>query len=271
MLAKGTILNNHWRVEGYLGEGACAKVYTVSSIGKEIAYDVVVKVIPTGNGTKSKKDKEQEKLCNTLYYEYVLYTGLLSDFPYRAQLPPRFSGVDEDKKLRYLVMEKFDYDLKQFAKSGDISNHLVADFGLQLLKGLQWLHQKGFIFVDVKPDNFMVKDQKVYFVDCKEIFSFSFLYLDFLSVGLVERIGVTPAGAVREMVGTPTYCSLNVNQGKEPHTKDDLEALGYVLLSIYNSGELPWEHTSSDNELLRMKSFLDMKAFSSTLGCDEVC
>ncbi len=167
MLAKGTVLNNSWRIESFLGEGACAKVYVVNPTGKSINYNVVAKVIPTGNGTKSKKDKEQEKLANTLYYEYVLLTGLLAEFPYRAELPTKFYGVDEEKKLRFLVMERFEYDLKHLSQQGSINPAKVADIGLQILKGLQWLHQKGFIFVDVKPDNFMMKSNKAYFVDCK--------------------------------------------------------------------------------------------------------
>lgn len=172
MLAKGTILGNTWRIEKYLGEGACAKVYTVTPVGKPVDYEIVAKVIPTGNGGKSKKDKEQEKLCNTLYYEYVLYTGLLSDFPYKAQLPLKFSGIDEEKKLRYLVMEKFDFDLRELVKSTTVTPSKVANIGSQLLNGLQWLHQKGFVYVDVKPDNFMMKGNNVFFVDCKPRFTF---------------------------------------------------------------------------------------------------
>ena len=140
MLSKGTVLNNQWKIESYLGEGACAKVYLVSSVKGNVGYDVVAKVIPTGNGTKSKKDKEQEKLCNTLYYEYVLYTGLLSEFPYRPQVPTKFCGVDEEKKLRYLVMEKLDTDLKGLGKKNDITSTMASKIGLQLLQGLQWLH-----------------------------------------------------------------------------------------------------------------------------------
>jgi serine/threonine protein kinase len=167
MLSKGTILGGNWKIENFLGEGACAKVYNVTSTGKSTAYEVVAKVIETGNGGKSKKDKDQAKLCDTLYYEHVLYTGLLSEFPYRAQLPVKNSGVEEEKKLRYLVMEKFDFDLRHFVKANASNPGKIADIGLQILKGLQWLHQKGFVYIDVKPDNFMLKGNKVYFVDCK--------------------------------------------------------------------------------------------------------
>jgi len=254
MLAKGTVLNNSWRIESFLGEGACAKVYVVNPTGKSINYNVVAKVIPTGNGTKSKKDKEQEKLANTLYYEYVLLTGLLAEFPYRAELPTKFYGVDEEKKLRYLVMERFEYDLKHLSQQASITPAKVADIGLQILKGLQWLHQKGFIFVDVKPDNFMMKSNKAYFVD----------------FGLVERIGVTPPGQARDFAGTPTYCSLNLNRGGEPSPADDVEGLGYVLLSLFNRGELPWEHSSSDQELLAIKTNTNIKDFATSLGCAEL-
>jgi serine/threonine protein kinase len=173
-LAPGTILGNNWRIDALLGEGACAKVYSVKPTRGNLEYEVVAKVIPTGNGSKSKKDKDQELLCNTLYFEHVLYTGLLVDFPFKAELPLYFSGVDTTLKMRYLVMEKFEYDLTHLAKLKP-SAAKVSSIGKQLLKGLRFLHSKGFLFIDVKPDNFMMKRDNAYFVDCKW-FSFIVTY-----------------------------------------------------------------------------------------------
>jgi serine/threonine protein kinase len=42
----------------------------------------------------------------------------------------------------------------------------ISSIGVQILEGLHWIHSKGFLFVDVKPDNFMLKKDRLYFVDC---------------------------------------------------------------------------------------------------------
>lgn len=164
MLSAGTVLGGRWQVGRFIGEGACAKVYSVTDIKTPLDYEVVAKVIPLPKST-GKKDKDQERLCNTLNYEYTLYTGLLMDFPYCARRPLKFYG--EDHQVRYLVMERLETDLVGYAANNAISPSILATFGLRILDGLQWLHKKNFMFVDVKPENFMMKNNEVLFVDCK--------------------------------------------------------------------------------------------------------
>lgn len=36
---------------------------------------------------------------------------------------------------------------------------------LGILAGLEWIHRKGFIFVDLKPSNLMLQDGHVVFID----------------------------------------------------------------------------------------------------------
>jgi serine/threonine protein kinase len=162
----GSVLGGKWRLGPVLGEGSCGKVYKVTSTdnSRELDYEVVIKVIPTGKGLKGKAAKEQERLANTLNYEYMLHTGMLIGFPFAPRLPGKYYGLDAD--VRYLVMERLDMDLVEYARSSP-SHSDIARIGQQLLSGLEWLHKKGYLFIDIKPQNFMLKGDKVYFVDCK--------------------------------------------------------------------------------------------------------
>jgi serine/threonine protein kinase len=166
MLASGTVLGSKWSLVSQIGEGACAKVYSISDVKSSLDYEVVAKVIPLAK-SKSKKDKEQERICNTLNYEYILYTGLLMDFPFAPRRPAKFFGDDLPSGVRYLVMERLDSDLVGHIKHNPVTPNSIATIGLQILEGLIWLHQKNFVFVDIKPENFMMKANKLYFVDCK--------------------------------------------------------------------------------------------------------
>ena len=166
-LPSKTILGGNWETVKVIGEGACAQVYQVHAVRKDIDYDLVAKVVPFAKG-KSKADKQQERICNTLNYEYMMYTGLLNGFPYCPRTPNKFYGNDETLKVRYLVMEKLEKDLVTLSKESPApSSSDIAQIGLQILEGLQWIHNKNFLFIDVKPANFMVKGDRVYFVDCK--------------------------------------------------------------------------------------------------------
>lgn len=156
-----------------VGEGACAKVYEVNTVNKstELPYDVVAKCIPLGKpGGKSIKDKELTRICNTLHYEYTLYCNILFDFEYAPRRPERFYGNDVATNTRYLVMERLQTDLSGLARSTDLTPADIGRLGLQVLGGLRALHLKSYLFIDVKPENFMLKNDELYFVDCKNLF-----------------------------------------------------------------------------------------------------
>jgi len=172
-LSKGAIVNNAWHVDELLGNGAHAQVYSVradSSNSSSDNYEVVMKVIPFIKSiakTKNKKVSEQEKICNTLYYEYTMYIGLLNGFPYCPRTPKKFYGNDEVLGLRYLVMERLDQDLLHYSQSRQLTPFDIGVIGEQILDGLNWIHDKNFLFIDLKPANFMLKGDRLYFVDCK--------------------------------------------------------------------------------------------------------
>jgi serine/threonine protein kinase len=222
-LRKGTIIQKKWKLGDIVGEGACGKVYEVfPMIGSpNCNFSLVAKVIPLPSG-KGKAAKEQKRLCDTLYYEYTLMHSQLSSFPYRPNIPDvkTFHGTDDDINIRYMVMERLDRDLVGFScRKPSPTTSEIADIGLQLLDGLEWLHNKGLLFVDVKPENFMLKGNQLFFVD----------------YGLVKSwrnaSGAKAMEVVAAMDGTPTFASLNVHNNCSPMRRDDIEAMVRVLKS----------------------------------------
>lgn len=118
-LARGSIIGTKWEIGDLVGEGACGKVYAVESKKKEdFGFTLVAKVIPIAEGN-SKAAKEQRRLCDTLFYEYSLFHSSLSDFSYRPKIPDlrSFHGVDDKAGVRFMVMERFEMDLKGFSKT----------------------------------------------------------------------------------------------------------------------------------------------------------
>jgi serine/threonine protein kinase len=168
---------------------------------------------------------------------------------------------------RFLVMERMDAPLfdviprllagKRLARSGKIPFGNVAS---ALLDCLEALHDEtGFLFVDVKPENFMLSQ------DGKTLAE-KIRMIDFALIQLVRGIdGRRPNEGTSSIVGTPLYSSLNVHDGQTHSRRDDLEALGYVvgellikLIAAANGGDankahLPWSDGTSDEHIGKLK------------------
>lgn len=149
--------------------------------------------------------------------ENIWLSGHFREFPHAPKRP--LNSYGEDAGVRYLIMERMKCDLEQQCSEsgGCIAASTIAAYGLQILDGLEWMHRKGFGFVDVKPQNFMLDSSG---------------QVKFIDYGLIERLVSSAAGGVRdgtavcaEPQGTPTFSSVAVDNGAVPSPKDDIEAM----------------------------------------------
>ncbi|GMF16307.1 unnamed protein product [Phytophthora fragariaefolia] len=139
------------------------------------------------------------------------------------------------------------------------------------------MHVKNILYVDVKPENFMLdvaKENKVYCVD----------------FGISDRY-VTATGKHKDykegaVVGTPTFLSMNCHGGASTllcwvafvsmlgshfscidaasSRRDDIESLLYVLIYLMR-GDLPWQQAASDAEGARIKKTTSVDQLCSSL------
>ena len=142
------------------------------------------------------------------------------------------------------VMELMGKSLKKlFLKTSKkkMSIRCVCNIGYQMIEILKFIHDKHIIHRDIKPDNFVIgiNEKKKY------------IYL--LDFGLAKQYRSSktlkhyPMVQKKKLTGTARYASINALSGFEQSRRDDLEAVGYVLM-YFLKGNLPWQGLTIKNK-----------------------
>jgi casein kinase I family protein HRR25 len=126
---------------------------------------------------------------------------------------------------------------------------------------LEYIHSKNFLHRDIKPDNFLMglskRGNQVNAID----FGLSKKYRDpRTNLHIPYRDG-------KSLTGTARYASINTHLGVEQSRRDDLEALGYVLI-YFCKGQLPWQGMKGNTKKLKYDAIMEKKITTST---EDLC
>ena len=137
----------------------------------------------------------------------------------------------------------------------------VCMIGIQMLDRLEFIHSKNIIHRDIKPDNFVLgldnKSHIIYILDFG-------LSKKFRSSRTHQHIKFS---VNKKLTGTARYASINALRGCEQSRRDDLEAIGYVLI-YFLRGSLPWQGLHVNKGEDRYKKILLKKKGTSA---EELC
>ena len=104
----------------------------------------------------------------------------------------------------------------------------------QMVKKIEMLHNIGYVHRDLKPQNFLIglKERKtnVFLID----YGLAKKYISPIDGKCLK------CDTVEKFVGSYRYASLNSHMKKTQGRREDLQALGYILIYLFK-GILPWQ------------------------------
>jgi len=222
-----------------LGSGAFGDIY----LGKNIRLneEVAIKLEPT----RSRHPQ--------LFYESKLYMALQGGIGI-----PKLHWCGSQGNYNILIMDLLGPSLE------DLFNYCKRKFTLlttimiieQMISRIEFIHSRNFIHRDVKPDNFLIgrhsKKNQIYAID----FGLAKRYRDpRTGLHIAYRDG-------KNLTGTARYASVNTHLGIEQARRDDVEALGYILV-YFMKGNLPWQGLKARNMKEKYEKIKEKKISTS--------
>ena len=233
---------NKYTLMKKLGEGSFGAIYAARSEHNWYAIKL------------ENKSKGQNLLENEAYIMSYLHGKRI----------PFIKSFGYSGEFNVLVMELMGKSLENIFENLPIKKmtvNCVGKLGIQMVEILEFIHDKHIIHRDIKPDNFVMgRGEKS-------------IYLYLLDFGLAKKYRSSttlkhyPMIKKKNLTGTARYASINALNGLTQSRRDDLEAVGYVLL-YFLRGKLPWQGLHVKNKEDRYRRIMEIKIETSP---SELC
>lgn len=216
----GTLVNRVYRVESELGKGEFGVVYR----GRHIKTDKTVAIKMEPLDTSFKTLKHETTIMNHLYKEGC------------RQVPPVYwYGLYADK-YTCLIMQHYYCSLHDYSLTKPITGGILDEIMARCIHIMEEIHNAWVIHRDIKPQNFMIGDDKqIYLID----FGLSTFYLN------EYREPIESTELKQYIIGSPKYASYYVHCGLLSQRRDDLISLGYMYIFLKFRG-ITWDDFRAD-------------------------
>jgi len=222
----GQTLENRYRIEEFIGEGAMGYVYRGSQIRlrRTVAIKVPRRELSLDPEFMSRFEREALSMARCVHENIVSIYDV-----YVAKSP-------ED--MSYIAMEYITgSNLHQFlrAEERNLTIRAILDILRQLARGIDAAHAAGVIHRDIKPSNMVITlPQRI-----AKIMDFGIAKMD------LDNIFKTQVGF---SLGTPAFMAPEQIRGEPPGPPADIYSFGMSLYKIF-ARSLPFDATTS-SELL---------------------
>eukprot|EP01127_Copromyxa_protea_P000152 TRINITY_DN10147_c0_g1_i1.p1 TRINITY_DN10147_c0_g1~~TRINITY_DN10147_c0_g1_i1.p1 ORF type:complete len:426 (-),score=69.70 TRINITY_DN10147_c0_g1_i1:161-1417(-) len=249
------IVSEKWVVEEKVASGGFGCIFKAHKLNdkKEV---VAVK-------TEKKANKDYLKIESEIY-NLVSGSRGFPECIFQGQTTFRFPESEERLNCNVLVMSLLGPSLSDlfYQMEKKFSLKTVLMLGIQMIDRLQVLHSVGIVHRDIKPGNFVMgrpgssTQHEVYLID----FGLAHQFRDSDNNHMPYQDNVP-------FRGTHRYASVTSHFRVEQTRRDDMEALGYVLIYFLRGG-LPWQSLQFQRNERRLV-IGNMKKKTSTAALTE--
>ena len=233
----------NFEVKKKIGAGGCGVIY--SGVNRKTGDEVALKFAPSGDETLLSEAAVYREIRNN--------KGQEKGFP-KMHWYGNFSGCT------VMVMDLLDKSLASVVrKTGNkLEIPEVLRIGKAILHQIKNLHSLNIIHRDLKPDNIMFnKKGGICLID----FGLSKSIIDPLTNSHIAQ------SAEAAFSGSPDFASINAHSTCGQSRRDDIEALGYILLFLAR-GKLPWQGLGGDSNEQKVRRVAHVKR---QVDIDKLC
>ena len=232
-----------WRLERKISSGAFGEIFKGRNIYTQ--EEVAIKLEPIACKTNQllQEAKTLKHLEPALGFPKVRWYGQKNGF-------------------NALVLDLLGPTLQELFNSvkKSLSLKTVLVIAEQLISRIQALHSFHYLHRDLKPENILIGRGK---------FSHLIYLIDF---GLSKKFKKSNKEHIRYregkgFTGNQRFCSNNALMGIEQGRRDDLEALGYILIYLLK-GKLPWENLQEATTSTKKEALIKIKVH---LALEDLC
>lgn len=208
----------------YIAGGSFGRIYLGRNI--ETNGSVAIKM------EKKTIDKPQLHLEYGFYKQLGVYRGI-----------PRIQYFGPCGEWNALVMDLLGPSLQKMLEKcdGQFTLKTTVQLSVQMVCMMEFIHSRGILYRDTKPENFLLGLQMTQM----------WYIVNVIDLGLCkywrEENGRHIAFQEGKcLTGTVRYMSINNHMGHEQSRRDDLEAVGYMLIYFFK-GQLPWQGIQAES------------------------
>ncbi|MEW1999533.1 tetratricopeptide repeat protein [Streptomyces coelicoflavus] len=197
-LRPGDRVGGHYRVLGYLAVGGHGWVYLAEDTRVPGLHVVLKGLINTGDAVARRAAVEERRSLTTLHHRDIvrIVTHVQHQVPGDAE--PTGYIVMEYVGGRSLAWIRFapEEDLARLFGAGGLEFGHVITYGCKILGALEYLHDRGLLYCDMKPENVIHYGREIKVIDLGAI-----RRIDDRSSGLVHTHGYSPPKRERDRRG----------------------------------------------------------------------
>jgi len=226
------IVANKYRICELIARGAFGAVFKGESLGN--SESVAIKFENPG---EMKSLKHETKILNYLYFNKVRQIPAIYWYGLYGNLPCLVITYYERSLESYINSIHNNNNTNNISILDEKTQKNIDKIIASMIQILSSLHKYFVLHRDLKPQNFMIKNDKLYLID----FGLATFYIG-------EDGLHWPDTECSTIIGTPKFMSINILKGHRFSRRDDIISIAYIYIYMC-LGYCPWTNPTTESSM----------------------